>query len=191
MPVFNCDATPGLKVVNRPESCAKKESITQAAWFRTSEVDSAAIPTTTDACGATIVTGFPMLGGATMYKLNIDSETTAFNSTYSSDNGYYEWSLTTDFTGFTAEQIEAFCEAEALCDIGIWIRVGCKEVILGLTFNNGVFEANYRGEITDHNISFGGENDSVNSITIGGKSDCAATCSDIGYTNLPIDETVC
>lgn len=191
MPVFNCDAAPGLSVIRRPDDCAKKNTVSQAAWFRMADIDRDNIATGLDACGATIVTGLPLIAGATLYKINLDSDTTSWSSSYSVDNGYYEWSFTSDFVGLTADMIEAICEAQALCDIGLWLRFGCKELIFGITYNNGVFEANYRGEVTAHDLSGGAGNDSVNSLTIGGKMDCAATCADIGYDNLTIEDTTC
>ncbi len=186
MPLFNCDVPAGLNKITRPDTCAKKESITQLAWGRIAELDLDTVADEPAGDKSTQVTMLPMIGGATMYPIEIDSETVTFTSTYSNDNGYHEWALTFDQGGFTADQLACFCEAESLCDIFLWMKVGCKEVIVGLINNNGVYQSNYRGEITARTLSFGGGNDSSNSTTIGGKMDCDATCANIGYDNLPL-----
>ena len=186
MPAFDCTTQAGLGAIARSGSCVKKVKVQQMAWGRVGELDLDAITDTVGVKGAT-VNGLPMLAGGVMYPIALDSEKVSFSSQYTSDSGYYTWSITFDLGGFDAERMACFCEAEVLCDIFIWIRLSdCKEVLMGFSKIGNTYTANYRGEITDHTVSGGGDSDSVNSLTISGKSDCALLCTDVGYDNLPL-----
>lgn len=186
MPIF-CEEEVRLGNLTNTSNCEDKSAITQAAWFRISDLNKGAITTETEG-DSEIITSLPMMAGATMYKIDIDSAKTTFKSNRTGDSSKYDWIFNTDMTGFTADQINLLCGAFRLCDLGLWIKVGCKEVVAGVNNNNGVFESNYKSKLSDHNIEFGGDNSNVNSFSISGSGDCAFECANIGYENLPIAE---
>lgn len=175
-----------LNKVFRSKFCKKKQAVLKAYWGQVGDLDLANIPTSPSPEGNSIIAnGLPMIAAGVMYPLNIDSEKSDLTATYNNDNGYYEWSLVLDYGGFDADSIQALCDAQEVCDIFVWLELeGCKEVVLGFSYVGGEFINNYRGEITDHTISIGTSNDSSNSITIGGKSQCAFVCAEIGVDNL-------